>query len=132
MTLARAVAARLECLRQDGLDENDDELITSLAQFDVLADIVAIDDSGEADGRYFYPNFARFEAQRVIPVISRLLDDAAMRETLFKGTTEQLALALNVIGRLAANEGMRFWGFGGWGPEVDAFVTQNLPADQSH
>ena len=132
LTLARAVAARLECLRQDGLDENDDELITSLAQFDVLADIVAIDDSGEADGRYFYPNFARFEAQRVIPVISRLLDDAAMRETLFKGTTEQLALALNVIGRLAANEGMRFWGFGGWGPEVDAFVTQNLPADQSH
>ena len=33
-----------------------------------------------------------------------------MHETLFKGTTEQLALALNVIGRLAANEGIRFWG----------------------
>jgi hypothetical protein len=127
--LARAVTARLECLRQDGLDEDDDELITSLAEFDVLADIVAIDDSGEPDGRYFYPNFARFESQRVIPVISRLLSDAAMRETLFKGTNEQLAFALNVIGRLASNEGMRFFGFAGWSPEVDAFIAQNLPSD---
>jgi hypothetical protein len=129
LMLARAVAARLECLRQDGLDADDDELITSLAEFDVLADIVAIDDSGEPDGRYFYPNFARFESQRVIPVISRLLDDATMREALFKGTDEQLALALNVIGRLASNEGMRFFGFGGWGGEIGAFIAKNSPSD---
>jgi len=130
LTLARAVAVRLECVRQDGLGPEDDELLTSLAQFDVLSNIVAIDGSGDASISTFYPNFARFESQRVIPVVSRLLDDVAMRETLFEGTDEQLALALNVIGHVASNEGMRFFGFGGWGAEIGSFIAQNPPTEQ--
>lgn len=129
LMLARTVAARLECLRSDGLEADDDELITSLAAFDVLANIVAIDDGGAPDGRYFYPNFARFESQRVIPVVSRLLSDSEMHETLFKGTDEQLALALKVIGDLALKEGVRFFGFDGWGPGVTAFISENVPPE---
>ncbi len=62
LSLAEAQAARLECLRPDGLDADADELLTSLAQFDILTNIVAVEDSPElAYGKTFYPNFARLQ-----------------------------------------------------------------------
>jgi hypothetical protein len=130
LMLARAVAARLECLRQDGLGSDDDELVTSLAQFDVLSNLVGIDDGGEALERYFYPNFARFDSLEVILMVSRLLTDDEMHATIFKGTDQALALALKAVGNAAVREGMRSFGFSGWGPEIDTFIAQNLSNDQ--
>jgi hypothetical protein len=125
LMLARAVAARLDCLRPDGVGADDDELLTSLAEFDLLSNIVAIDGAGEPDGRYFYPNFARFEPRRVTPVVERLIRDRGMRDALFSRDDQELALALTAIGRLARHEGMRYFGFSGWSSDIDAFIAEN-------
>jgi hypothetical protein len=127
LMLARADAARLDCLRSDGIGPNDDELIASLAEFDALSNIVAIDGAGEAAGRYFYPNFARFESHRVIPIVERLLRDPEMREILFTRSDSQLAQALAVIGHFAEQEGMRFFGFAGWDDYISKFISENGP-----
>ena len=127
LNLSRAVAVRLDCLRLDGVAADDDDLVTSLAAFDVLTNIVAVDGAGEAAGRYFYPNFSWFESKRVVPTVSRLLSDSDMRQAIFKGTDEQLAIALKTIGDLATKEGMRFFGFEGWWPEIEDFIAKNLP-----
>jgi hypothetical protein len=125
LSMARAIAVRLECLRQDGLGPEDDELLTSLAQFDVLSNIVAIDGSGDASRSTFYTNFARFYSSRVRPIVERLLLDHDMREALFKRSDEDLAVALKAIGEAARSEGWRFDGFDRWGPEVDGFIAAN-------
>ena len=127
LMLARADAARLDCLRSDGIGGDDDDLITSLVEFDALSNIVAIDSAGEAAGRYFYPNFARFESRRVIPIVSRLLSDPEMREILFTHGDPELAEALAVIGHLAEQEGLRFFGFAGWDDDINCFISERAP-----
>ena len=60
LSFAQAQAARLERLRPDGLGAEDEELLTSLAQFDILTNIVAVADRPDLDyGKTFYSNFAR-------------------------------------------------------------------------
>lgn len=124
LLLVRADVARLDCLRSDGIGPEDDELLTSLVEFDVLSNIVAIDDAGEPDGRYFYPNFGRFESRRAITVVERLLRDPEMRGILFTRSDTKLADALEIIGSMAQKEGIRFFGFSGWGDEVDRFIYE--------
>jgi hypothetical protein len=129
LVLARDTVIRLACLRPDGIGTQNDEILTSLAQFDALANLVAIDDSGDIGGRDFYPNFARFYGHRVTPVVSRLLTDNEMRSVLFTRTDDELARALRAVGDLAHKEGWRFDGFEGWGPEISEFVISNLTTD---
>lgn len=131
LMLARADAARLDCLRPDGVGPEDDELVTSLTEFDVLSNIVAIDGAGDAAGRYFYPNFARFEPRRVIPIVARLLRDPEMRESLYTRSDADLAQALTAIGHVARQEGLRFFGFGGWDDEIGKFISDNTPPGSS-
>jgi hypothetical protein len=125
--LARDDAARLECLRSDG--PSDDALLTSIAQFDMLSNLVAIDDACSTDGRVFYPNFARFRQDRVQPAAERLLADSAMRAELFRGDDADLATALNAVDHWATSQGMLYGGFHGWhGTRVSQFVADHLPA----
>jgi len=116
ISTARLVASRLGCLRSDGLSEDDDEsLTTRIAQFDFLANVVALDDSPGIDsGQVFYPNFARFYQDRVQSVADRLLTDDEMKMVLWKHDDRALAGALQEIGELAKNEGVRYDGFHGW------------------
>ena len=111
LSLARADIARLDCLRPDGLAPDADELVTSLAQFDVLSNLVAVVDANEATGRVFYPSFARFHQYRIQPVVQRLLTDGAMRAALGIPNDERLASALDGISEIARNEGWRYNGF---------------------
>jgi hypothetical protein len=127
LNMAREDVVRLGCLREDGVGPDDDQVLTSLAQFDALSNIVAIDGAGEARRSYFYPNFARFYSSRSIPIVERLLIDQDMRQALFRGNDRSLAVALKVIGDGASHEGFRFRGFNGWGPEIDRFVAANPP-----
>jgi hypothetical protein len=128
LSLARKDVGRLECLRPDGLGPEADEIITSLAQFDVVASIVAIDGAGEADGRVFYTNFARFRQARIQPIVDRLLTDQEMRRTLFTRRDDDLAVALRTIGELAQSEAWRFDGFESWErTRVAEFIAQHLP-----
>ena len=127
LSLARTVIGRLPCLRPDGLAADDDSLLTSLTQFDVLSNIVAVGGAKSIEGRVFYSNFARFRQGRVQPIVERLLSDAEMRSHVFPLDDEKLAIALKEIGRRAQVEGARFAGFDGWiGTGVDKFIHAHL------
>ena len=130
LTLARNEIARLECLRPDGLDPDNDELLTAVAQFDLLSNLVAMDGTRAGGERRAYPNFARLYQHRVMPVVERLLVDHEMRSTLFTGADDQLALALETLGERARSVGWQTDGFEGWErTPVAAFIADNLPGD---
>jgi hypothetical protein len=101
------------------------ELTNSIAAFDALTNVVALDDAPKPEGRYFYPNFARFESRRVVPVVEQLLSNTSMREAIFNGDDEELAIALKAVGDLAFKEGLRFFGFDGWGPALSSFIERH-------
>lgn len=128
LSLSRAVVQRLECLRPDGVQPDDDVIITSLAQFDVLSNIVAIDGAGLADrrGGVFYPNFARFRQARVNPVVAQLIEEPQRRADLLDTLDDAgLATALQLIASLAHSEGIRFDGFEHWQPPVSDFISEH-------
>jgi hypothetical protein len=130
LVLARTAAAQLDCLRPDELSAEDDALLTSIAQFDVLSNVVAIGDARDVSGRVFYPNFARFRQTRVQKIVGQLLSDSAMRGVLFPLADDDLAIALNEIGRAAKQEGWRYDGFEGWDDTpVGDFIRVHLPDD---
>jgi hypothetical protein len=131
LSLARNEVERLSCLRPDGLAGDDEEIITSLAQFDLLSNAAAIDAAGDADARVFYTNFARFRQDRIQPVVNRLLNQGSdLRAAIFPGSDEDLAIALAKIGEMASREGARYAGFEGWRqtPVYD-FLERALPPD---
>jgi hypothetical protein len=117
-------------VRQDGVGPEDDELLTSLAQFDALSNVVAVDGSGDVSGRDFYPSFSRYYAHRVRSIIERLITNEEMRRELFQRDNEDLAIAHREIGARARSEGWRYDGFDGWGPVIEDFITANVPASQ--
>ncbi len=128
LSLARNVVARLECLRPDGQQPDDDTIFTDLAQFDLLSNLIAIDDVKEPGGRVFYPNFARFRQERIQPIADRIVNDPELRTTLFRRGDDLLAQALLEVGNRAASEGWRFDGFESWGrTSVETFVAEHLP-----
>jgi hypothetical protein len=132
VSLANTMNQKLTCLRPDGLSPDDDALLTSVCQFDVLANLACIDDAGSLDSKVFYTNFARFDERRVAPIVERLLRDDTMRASIFRRPDAELATALNEVGRRAAQEGARYSGFWGWDrTAVGEFIQQNLPQQQT-
>lgn len=128
---AREDSTRLDCLRSDGVRPGDEDLLTSLVQFDVLSNLAAIDDAESVDGRVFYTNFARFRQSRIQPVVERLLTDQDVRLKIFRSSSADLAVALAGIGELASREGMWFDGFRGWDhTAVGQFIAENLTREQ--
>jgi hypothetical protein len=127
LTLARADAARLGCLRSDGISPDADEIMTSLAQFDALYNVVAIDAARGTAGGVFYPSFARFYSHRVTPVVERLLADPEMRGQLVAMDNPGLASALNAIDALAQQVGIHYDGFIEWSATINEFIRENLP-----
>jgi hypothetical protein len=129
LSRALGVIEQAECLRPDGVD--DDTILTSLARFDVLSNLAAVGASGAEDDRVFYPNFAQFRQDRIQPVVDRLLDDNVMRQTLFQGSDEEFARALDVVGHVAHNVGIRYDGFGSWArTPVGDFIEQHVPHEE--
>ena len=107
---------------------DDDEYLTALTQFDVLSNIVAVDGSGRADDRVFYPNFARFRGERIRPVVDRLIAGDDMRQALFPREDYALAIALSAIAKVAHEVGFQFDGFCGWdNTAVGDFIAQHAP-----
>ena len=131
LTLARNRAVELECLRSDGIAEDDDELLTSIAEFDFLSNVAAIDVSiGMKPGRAYYPNFARFYQERIQGAANRLVSNQAMKTALWSRSNDQLAVALMEIGERAHSEGWRYDGFDSWGETpVGKFIAQHHPGD---
>lgn len=127
ITLAAERVAATPALHPD-VPADDDRVITSVCQFDLLAALAIIGLTGDARTSGWYTNFARFESPRSEPAVQRLLANADMRATLFPGTDADLATALREVDRMATNEGARYWGWTGFGSAtVDAFLAANPP-----
>jgi hypothetical protein len=109
--------------------DDDDAILTSLAQFDLLANLAGIDGAGTVDDVAFYTNWARFRQDRVQPVADRVVTDPGVREAIFRDhNDEDLAVALQVIAKMAHQEGMRYDGFWGWNrTPVGEFIAAHPP-----
>ena len=121
--LGRALdhAIRLECLRPDLLAD-DDRLLSSICQFDLLACVAGIGQAGVLSSS-FYPNFSRYFARRSEPAVRALLDDPAARAALFPQSDQDLAEVLRELDELARKEA---WAFSGWDGFEDPHIVQFL------
>lgn len=127
LTRAAQVVENEPELRPDTADN--ETILTSLVQFDLLANLAAIDDADTTDGKAFYTNWARFREDRVLPIASRLLVDAELRRAIVRERSDaELAAAFLAVGEMAHKEGVRYNGFWGWDrTPVGQFIAQNVP-----
>lgn len=113
MLLAQEHAQRLPALRPD-VAADDEDLLSSICQFDLLAALAAIDASGELDDRSWYTNFARFDWSRAEPALERLLSDSVARAAISPQSEARLAEAVQAISSRAKHETFRYMVFGRW------------------
>jgi hypothetical protein len=123
LSLAHRVVAQRDFLRP-GLSGEDERILDSLCQFDALAALAVIGETGSLSG--FYPNFSRFYSNRTVPVIARLISDDALRQAIFPKSDQELADALRGLDAQARQVGFRFNGWDGYEDErVLAFLRDN-------
>jgi hypothetical protein len=123
LSLAHRLVARSEWLRP-GLAGDEERILDSLCQFDALAALAVIGETGPLSG--FYPNFSRFYSNRTVPVIARLISDDALRQAIFPKSDQELADALRGLDAQARQAGFRFNGWDGYEDErVGAFLRDN-------
>lgn len=123
-------AERANALPALAAGATEDEVVTSMCQFDILAALVIIDETGSLSTSNWYTNFARFYSTRSEPVVQLLLTDASMRRIIFPTGDDMLANALREIDRMATREGFSFNGWWGYqSDEVRSFLAANTPSD---
>jgi hypothetical protein len=127
LTRAATVIEQEPALHPDSSDS--DAILTSLAQFDLLANLAAIGGSGSIGSSVFYPNWARFLQERIQPVANRVVTDSELRQAVFGDHSDaDLAIALQGIGEIAHSEGFNYDGFWGWDrTPVGEFIEKNAP-----
>jgi hypothetical protein len=86
---------------------DDQAILDSLCQFDVLGCLVVIGERKSFDSGNFYPSFAGYYSRRAEPVIAQLVSDQAMRRVIFDGDDRFLADALTELLKRAAKESFR-------------------------
>jgi hypothetical protein len=128
LSRAAELIQRESTLRPDTGDE--DEILTSLTQFDLLSNLAAIDGADSTDSAVFYTNFARFRQDRIEPIAERVLTDAKLRHAIFRDHDDSdLAVALQAVARMAHSEGGRYDGFWGWNrTPVGEFIAKHAPS----
>ncbi len=131
LSLARDTVRRLDCLRPD-VEADDERVLTGLTQFDFLACLVAMANSGNrGPSGVFYPSFARFYASRTQPAAQRLLREPGMRKVLYPDNDDRhLAQALHLIDQTAQHEGFRFDGWEGYTEDVGRFIKEHRAGDE--
>ncbi|MER6813434.1 ATP-binding protein [Spirillospora sp. NPDC000708] len=128
---ARTVAQRVQATRLD-VAANDERILSSLCQFDAYGALVVIGERHDSHASLYYPNFARYYAQRTLPAFKQMVTNQEVRRQLFEGDDALLALALADIERMAQQESFRFNGFDGIDDDrVKQFITANLPTEPS-
>lgn len=129
LALARDTARRLACLRPD-LEAGDEQILTSLAQFDFLTCLAAVAGRGnEVFSGVFYPSFAWVRGARTQPIAERLLREPELRTMIYPGDDPSLAAALHNIDHVAQREGFRFDGWEGYTEPVVRFIHEHhVPA----
>jgi hypothetical protein len=125
-------AQRLRALRPDGVID-EDAVITSACQFDLLANLVSVWHAGGDPDHAAFPYFAAWDGERVRPMARRLTEDLGARATLLPGAEDtEVALLLQVVASRAdtLSQGLGSWQFwsGFTEGKVGQFIAENLPA----
>lgn len=128
--LAHNEVRRLDVLRPDTVDE-DETVLASLCQFDVLAAVSVAAARGKIDPAGYYPNFAPYWTRRSMPAFELLVRNPDARKTIAGDISdENLAVLLQFISETASNEALMFNGFGGIQSDaVSEFLSAHLPAN---
>jgi hypothetical protein len=123
------VARRLEALCPD-TDPADEELVTSLCQFDVYGCFNVMGARRSTDSGNFYPSFSRYQSYRSEPAFVRLIDDVDVRTQIFGEDLEWLAVCMKELIYRAEHEGMRYMSWMGLNDErIQLFLTEHLPPE---
>ncbi len=111
--MAKQLIDRHDCLRQ-GLFQDDERLLDSICQFDMLAMLVSVGTAGTRHSSVYYPHFARFHEYRSLPVLNKIIRDRAARDAVFPNRSEQeLADAIRWINAAATRQGFDYAGWDG-------------------
>jgi len=102
------------------LPTEDEELLDSVCQFDALAAIVAMAESGDFSPNVYWPDFAAYYTSRIEPIVLSLITDRDLRKAVFPWSDEILGRALGQVNRIARSE--YFLRFGVW----DGFVDDRI------
>jgi hypothetical protein len=119
LLLAQEHIVRLPWLRED-LRPEDESVITSLCQFDLLYCLTAY--AGDPRRRLgeFLPSFARWFSYRSDPAVVAVIDDPAVRAAVFPLGDQELADALRALGEQAR---LISFPFGGWTGYEDSRIV---------
>lgn len=123
LSLSQQTARQHGCLSEDVDDES---LLDSIAQFDVLFNVVAMSLQSRSYGTDYYPNFSRFFTRRSDPAFRWVVEDAAVREALTIPEGDELARILGAVFDSAFHESVRYSGWDGvQDPIVRTFMDQH-------
>ena len=120
---------RLASLRPD-VAEDDDRVLASLCQFDLLAAVAVAAAGGKIASSSYYPNFAPYWTSRTAPAFEMLVGEPAARHEIADGLSdEDLAVVLAFILHTAFREALSLGGgFDGIeSGEVRKFLDEHLP-----
>lgn len=95
LVFAQEHIVRLACLRPD-IGAEEELVLTSLCQFDMLAGFAAIAESHRREPPYL-AQFARWYATRTDPIVVEMIAGGPLREVFFPEGVEELAAALQVL-----------------------------------
>jgi hypothetical protein len=118
-------------LRPDyGPDDN--RLLSSLAQFDILANLAVTSTAGSVQSAGVYPHFRRFYGFRSDPAVVALLEDEDARSEIYPESDAELAQALRDLGQIGSGE---FFHVNGWDEYEDerirSFLAEHPPSGTS-
>ena len=118
-------------LRPD-YEPDDDRLLSSLAQFDILANLAVASTADSIRGARIYPHFRRFSGRRSDPAVVALLEDEDARSEIYPEGDTKLAQALRELGEIGSGE---FFYVNGWDEYEDerirSFLAEHPPTDTS-
>ncbi|HSS42542.1 MAG TPA: ATP-binding protein [Solirubrobacterales bacterium] len=112
-------------LRPD-FEPDDDRLLSSLAQFDILANLAVANVAGSVQGAGVYPHFRRFYGFRSDPAVVALLDDENARSEIYPESDTKLAQALRDLGQIGSDEFFYVSGWDGYEDErIRTFLSEH-------
>jgi hypothetical protein len=125
LSLARNQVRKEKCLRPD-FNPEDDGVLDSLCQFDLLGALSAIAAVKDIDGRVWYPCCSHYDSRRTEPIVKRLLSDDGMRKAIFPLDDEYLSNSLRWLDETACKEGWSYFGWDGFSdPSVKDFIAKH-------
>lgn len=120
LSLAQDAVARVPHLAPDLLPD-DQLLVTSLCEFDLLHALAVMNATGRVSERLVPGNFAGWYSERTDPLVVELLDeDAAPRQAVYPRANEDLAEALFAVEHAVAR------GWGAYGSPWDGYEDERI------